>query len=240
MNDFNRVDAPFVVFEGIDGSGKDLLCHSVVEDFSKSDLGSRGLGPFWKTEEPYLEDITGKKLREALSSKDFDKDLILDLFLQNRFVHTHAILQKLKKNITVFSVRYDLSTYAYQSISESISEKSIEDFFDQLYKRHCYPSLNCQSSSDKAKSLVPTVTIFCDVKVDVAMKRLEKRREDSKKKLEYFEEVEKLKLISENYQKASDYLKKKDDRSIIKIDANENQDVVFEKTKNALKELKIF
>ena len=236
MNNSNRVDVPFVVFEGIDGSGKDLLCHSVVEDFSKGGLGASSLRSFWKTEEPYLEDVTGKKLREALSSKDFDKDLILDLFLQNRFVHTRAILQKLKKNIAVFSVRYDLSTYAYQSISE----KSIEDFFDQLYKRHSYQSLNYQSSNDKAKSLVPTVTIFCDVKVDVAMKRLEKRREDSKKKLEYFEEVEKLKLISENYQKAFDYLKKKDGRSIIKIDANENQDVVFEKTKNALKELKIF
>ena len=47
MNDFNRVDAPFIVFEGIDGSGKDLLCHSVVEDFSKGGFGSRGFWASW-------------------------------------------------------------------------------------------------------------------------------------------------------------------------------------------------
>lgn len=236
MNDAKRIKVPFIVFEGIDGSGKDYLCNRLVEDFAKNDLGS-----FWKTEEPYLEHITGKQLRQALSSKDFDQNSILDLFLQNRFAHTLVILEKLKKNIAVFSVRYDLSTYAYQGIFQ----KSLGAFFEQVYQRHCYQMAgnNFESDdflNDKAKSLIPTITVFCDVKVDVAIERLKKRMEKSKKGLEYFEEVKKLEVISKNYQKAFDYVEERDNRLIVKIDANEEQEVVFEKAKIALRKLEVF
>ena len=95
----------FIVFEGIDGSGKT----------TQSELLAEKLNAYW-TYEP-SDSSVGKFIRDILSGnvKVDDKTLAL-LFAADRVEHTKLIKQKLKDGDVVCD-RYLYSSIAYQSVA---------------------------------------------------------------------------------------------------------------------------
>ena len=95
----------FIVFEGIDGSGKT----------TQSKILAKKIDAFW-TYEPSDNNI-GKFIREILSGniKVDDKTLAL-LFAADRIEHTKLIKERLKEKDVVCD-RYLYSSIAYQSVA---------------------------------------------------------------------------------------------------------------------------
>ncbi|WP_423792924.1 dTMP kinase [Methanocaldococcus indicus] len=93
----------FIVFEGIDGSGKTTI----------SKMLANHLGYFW-TAEPTDGEI-GKFIREILTkNKNIDSKAITLLFTADRYEHQKIIKENIKKG--VICDRYFFSTLAYQSV----------------------------------------------------------------------------------------------------------------------------
>lgn len=101
--------ARFIVFEGIDGSGKStaakLLCEYLKE---------KGL-PVILTKEPSLESEAGRKIREILTGKiKASVEERQRLFSEDRAHHVETVIMPaLQDGKVVLSDRYFFSTFAY-------------------------------------------------------------------------------------------------------------------------------
>lgn len=98
----------FVVFEGIDGSGKSTVSRRVYEE-----LEMRGYDAIL-THEPFNEEI--KRLIEEIMEKGGDPFSVTLLFLVDRIEHSKRIKEWLDQGKIVVCDRYEDSTYAYQSV----------------------------------------------------------------------------------------------------------------------------
>lgn len=98
----------FVVFEGIDGSGKSTVSRRVYEE-----LKMRGYDAIL-TYEPFNEEI--KRLIEEILEKGGDPLSVTLLFLVDRIEHSKRIKEWLDQGKIVVCDRYEDSTYAYQSV----------------------------------------------------------------------------------------------------------------------------
>lgn len=108
----------FIVFEGIDGSGK-----STHARLLKDNLNARGI-EVYSTFEP-TDYETGKLLRRFLSGEvKADERTVAALFMADRMEHLlnadNGILQKIHSGITVICDRYFLSSVAYNCHDEGI------------------------------------------------------------------------------------------------------------------------
>ncbi|HBA96917.1 MAG TPA: dTMP kinase, partial [Lachnospiraceae bacterium] len=104
----------FIVFEGIDGSGK-----TTQIDLLKKHIEENGF-ICYKTKEP-TDGPVGSLLRQCLAgSVQTDEMTLAALFAADRLDHIlnnqNGLLKKLDEGISVISDRYILSTYAYQSV----------------------------------------------------------------------------------------------------------------------------
>ena len=228
----------FIALEGIDGSGKTQLGNWLSE--------KTGF-PICLTEEPYMDCPSGAQLRTALKEKDVDQQELLGYFLKNRRDHQRFIEEKLKKNLNVLSIRYDLSTYAYQSLNKQPSE--LNDFFQMIYDLHHYhqkdgdvlhssPMQTVQDKNDSdghmRNTRVPHLTIFVHVSAKEAMRRLDKMSDVEK---EYFEKENMLDKIANNYQRAISFLEEKDGRKIAIVDGNRPFEDVFSQLSKTMKDV---
>ena len=164
----------FIVFEGIDGTGKTTLSKKLVEF-----LLSKGIKAVW-TREPY-----SKPILEVLKGKELSPWAETHLFLADRDIHIGEFIKPyLEKGYTVVSDRYYLSTLAYQGFGRGLDL--------ELLKR-----LNEQIVGD----LKPNLTILLDINVDKAVERIEKNRKnrDRFEKVEFLKRVREgfLKLAKE-------------------------------------------
>ncbi len=113
----------FIVFEGIDGSGKSTQCH----------LGARVLSQLSKenhvfmTREPFNTPEIRKRLIRAKKAKDNPR-WYLNAFVDDRKTHSDVIKNVLKKGFHCVCDRYDFSTYFYQQ-SQGIT-------FDEIKRAH--------------------------------------------------------------------------------------------------------
>ena len=98
----------FIVFEGIDGSGKTTVHRALKERMKdKNDIVF--------SSEP-TDGEYGKKIREALKGGNVSDEELLFLFMQDRIEHVkNVVMPSLKEEKTVILDRYYLSTAAYQA-----------------------------------------------------------------------------------------------------------------------------
>jgi len=104
----------FIVFEGVDGSGKSSVCEYLKEKIDNLVL----------TREP--SDSEAGKLAQKAANKDHSPYLDLFLYLADRVEHTEQVKIWLSEDKNVLCDRYWGSTAAYQAAAEDIELSYIE------------------------------------------------------------------------------------------------------------------
>ncbi len=104
----------FIVFEGIDGSGKSSVGKYLAEEINHLIF----------TKEP--SDSEAGKLAQKAANKDHSPYLDLFLYLADRVEHTEQIKRWMSKGKDVLCDRYWGSTAAYQAAAEDIDLSYIE------------------------------------------------------------------------------------------------------------------
>jgi len=195
----------FIVFEWVDGSGKDTQLNKVFEYLWERNKNLQ----IWKTKEPTNYTESWKKILQKLKSGGFaSPEEAVKLYVQDRIEQTQ-IRKDILKHSTILSSRFDYSTYAYQWISWLS--------FEEIEKAHDY-----------SKIIIPDITFIFNVSKENIKKRLKKRWWEK----EFFENIDFLEKVNNAYLKVAEKLKNK--RTIFIIDANKNIDEVFMQIKNIL------
>ncbi|EKO16627.1 dTMP kinase [Leptospira kirschneri] len=163
----------FVVFEGIDGSGKSTLCRSLTEE-----LIELGIPSVTFTEPTNLE--TGKYLRKFLRGEiELKKEEQIEAFLNDREESLKQnILPALNSDKNVLLDRYMYSTAAYQSGDDLSPEMILKKNLNRNFK-------------------IPDLLFYLDLSPSIALERLNRRKEDK----ERFETLAQLEKIRSAYEK---------------------------------------
>lgn len=223
----------FIVFEGIDGSGKDTVINRVINEITNNPNSYLYIDKYVevvRTREPYLynkyglkiENLINKLKKDGVSLKDYKQEESrfkygVNLYAKNRDAHCKLIKKDLKKKRIVISSRYDLSLYAYWLRSNSTGYD-----LDYIYEKSKY----------NKKTLVPDITIFLDVEVENSIKRINARNRTK----DIFENRMLLLDVKNNYKRAIDYLQQKDKRLICTVDGNKSVDEVLKSLEKIFKE----
>lgn len=185
----------FIVFEGIDGSGK-----STQLDLLKSYLVSKGL-KVYVTTEPSSREI-GKLIRRILTKEiTVSEETLAALFVADRLDHIQneddGMLHYLDQGYCVLSDRYYWSSFAYHGLHMPIQQVvEMNDICHKLLK--------------------PDLTVYLDLSAEESMNRILMRNEQ----LEKFEKLEFLQKIRQNYFIAFEKYSK--DLAIKVVDANQS------------------
>ncbi len=187
----------FIVFEGIDGSGKTTQIKLLYNALTEKNI------PVHITKEP-TDDPMGKQLRKYLGGKEkTDLRAIAALFAADRLHHITAengILDNLAKGNVVLCDRYYLSSYAYQSVDCDL------DWIMALNR-------------EAANIARPDLHIFLDVPAEQSMNRVENRGET-----EIFEKLERQQQIRRNFFDLFEMLKDKE--NVLIVDGTREPEVI--------------
>ena len=163
----------FIVFEGIDGTGKSTVAKLLAEELSKKGIDCV------LTMEP-SESWIGDAVRKANSDGTDDLAEAL-LFMADRAEHTRQIESLLNEGKWVVCDRYYASTLAYQTATLG---SRVEDPMTWLW------------NINQRIIRVPDVTFYFVLQVEKALDRMSARNGRSK-----FEKLEFLHQVDENYRK---------------------------------------
>ncbi len=163
----------FIVFEGIDGSGKTTIARSIAEGLEKE--GKR----VYLTEEP-TKTWLGEAVRRGIEEEKNPYTQAL-LFFADRAEHVREIKRKLEEGYIVLSDRYVYSTYAYQGaqLYHIMEFEETMQWFKMIYE---------------PMRLDPDVVFYIDIWPEEGISRIYGR-----KKKEKFERVEFLNRVREIY-----------------------------------------
>lgn len=201
----------FIVFEGIDGSGKTTVINSVY-----SSLTEEGCC-IYLTREP-TDNHVGCLIKHFIKGKgdyEIDERVIAALFAADRLDHIlrpEGISEKLNAGVNVLCDRFWLSSCAYQT-----GAFPMEYILD----------LN-KGSMELVK---PDLTIYLSVGVSVALGRVESRGEER----EQYESRDRLEKISRNYEKAINLRKEAD--NIVVVDASRDESSILEEVLGLIKNI---
>lgn len=189
----------FIVFEGIDGSGKSTQARLLHEK-----LTINGVANFL-TAEPTNRPI-GKLIRDIFAHRLYGNDAtIAALFVADRLEHLtypeDGILHHLNKEVLVICDRYYLSSYAYQGIHVSLEWV-------------------IQANAMSVSMAKPDVHVFIDLPVEMALERLIQSRQH----IERYETLENLKKVRDQYFLVIDQLKSEE--QIVVLDGSQNQELL--------------
>lgn len=203
----------FIVFEGIDGSGKSTQLRLLSERLSASGVKCR------ETLEPTFGMI-GAPLHDILSGKtQADPRVTAAMFAADRLDHVLnpecGILRDIENGTCVLCDRYYFSSYAYQSVDVPTSWV-------------------IEANSLVASVLRPDCTIFIDVTPEVAMERINKNRSVT----EIYENLERLTAVRASYLAAFERMK--DTEKIEIFDGNTDMCGLADKIENFVKETMFF
>ncbi|MCG8634679.1 MAG: dTMP kinase [Desulfobacterales bacterium] len=197
-----RVPGKFLVFEGIDGSGKTTQVRKVYERLK--DQGRDAAATFEPTDGPI-----GSLIRQMLSGKmPTDQRTIASLFAADRTDHLvnpeTGIRSLVDEGKIIVCDRYYFSSYAYHA-----------QYIDMDWV--------IQANSLNADILRPDATLFIDVDPDICIERIRASRES----LEIYEKIDIMKQVRANYFKAFDRLKHQE--TVIVINGDDTPDRVAER-----------
>jgi dTMP kinase len=150
----------FIIFEGIEGTGKSYQINKLTINLKKYGLDTH------KTREPGGSK-TAEKIRNLIFSKDSNSfDKLTDYYLINAARNEHVkktlLLAKKQKKI-VISDRFTDSTYAYQVIANKIDNK-----------------INMMNQNYILKNLKPNLTIVLKSNFKTIYSRINKRSKNNK------------------------------------------------------------
>jgi dTMP kinase len=203
----------YIVFEGIDGSGKDTQLNKAFAWIGRVNKYAQ----IWKTREPGRQTAAGKEISVLLRGKGFrDGRHALDLYVADR-VQQAPLLREINRHSVILSSRNDLSSYAFQG-AQGLS-------FEEIHAAHDY---------GRSGIVIPDLTFFMDVPADKIEARFEKRGEAR----EFFEKVEFQKKAAAKYREA--VAKLSGERRIVTIDADRDPDIVFGDVVKTLEETVCF
>jgi len=199
----------FIVFEGIDGSGKSTQIERLGKKLKTNDID------VYQTFEP-SDGSVGTMIRKMLQGElEIDQRTIALLFAADRTDHIlnkkNGILNMVEKGQVVLCDRYYFSSYAYHS---------------QYLDMDWVIAIN----SINADLLKPDLHIFIDVDPERCFQRLKARR----KTLELYEKIEVLNKVRQLYFTIFDKLA--ENEHIVIIDGNGDEDMVEE---NIFKEISL-
>lgn len=180
----------FIVFEGIDGSGKTTLSKMLAEDIIKE-----GKYVEWTCEPTH--NVIGKIIRSVLTHQlEMNEQSIAALYLADRMDHIqnheYGMLGQLESGLHVISDRYYLSSYAY-------------------HVPHVSLDWVMEANSLAANILRPDVIFYIDIDVATSMDRISKFRTQQ----DLFENEERITLVHNNYHNALEKIKDKENIVII-------------------------
>lgn len=167
----------FIVFEGIDGSGKTSLSDKLEKYCHDNGI------PAVKIQEP-TEGIWGKKIRKLLKSEGADPKELLHLFIKDREDDVREnILPSLKEGKLIILDRYYFSNAAYQGAMGISSHYIIEE-------------------NKKRKFPEPDRIFLVDIDPDLALRRVNQRNNNDQ--VEIFEKADFLKKVNGIYHQIKD------------------------------------
>ena len=192
----------FIVFEGIDGSGKGTQIALLLEKLKKQHI------PTHSTFEP-TDGPIGSLIRNILRKRvTADEQSIAALFLADRLDHIHnevnGMLKLLEAGRWIICDRYYFSTYAYHSTHVDM---------DWLIEANAL-------AADKMR---PDLVLYIDLSPEEALDRISKGRTN----FDLFENKERLELVSDNYNEA--FQKLADKETIVKIKGNDSPEHIHNK-----------
>lgn len=167
----------FIVLEGIDGSGKGTQSRLLNRW-----IRSRGFDTFL-TMEPTTGKI-GRILREGLKTGEFNSRTEALLFSADRMEHIIEIMKKLEEGKVVVCDRYMYSSIAYQGAS-GVDREWLKEI-----NRHAPHS---------------DLVLYLDLRAEIGLQRINSKNSlrSSVRDKEYFEKLEFLEKVREEYQTLS-------------------------------------
>ncbi len=206
----NKINGKFIVFEGIDGSGKSTQIKQISRRLKIS--GYTVYSTFEPTDGPI-----GSLIRQMLSGKlATDQRTIASLFAADRTDHLvnmeNGIRHKVDQGAVVLCDRYYFSSYAYHA-----------QYMDMEWVIH--------ANSLNADILRPDVTIFIDVDPKICFERIK----NSRSSFEMYEKIDIMKKVRTNYFKAFDALKGLE--TVAVIDGNSTMEAVENTILNEVKKV---
>lgn len=202
----------FIVFEGIDGSGKSTQIKRISKRLEASDY--KAYSTFEPTDGPI-----GSLIRQMLSGKvATDQRTIASLFAADRTDHLvnkeNGIRHKVDQGEIVLCDRYYFSSYAYHA-----------QYMDMEWVIH--------ANSLNVEILRPDLTLFIDVDPDICFERIK----NSRVNFEMYEKKDIMKKVRANYFKAFDALKDLEKIAIVNGDGTEKmvEDAIWNEVKKVFK-----
>lgn len=171
----------FIVFEGIDGSGKETQMFELARHIRDKNKYQDVI----ITHEPWKSKEIKRKLKEDRDAYS-DALKMAQLYVEDRANHSAEIESRLNDGYFIICDRYKMSTCAYQWTQG--------EELENLFALH-----------DKFKIISPDLTFFIDVAADTAHQRRSIRNAEKEK----FEELKFQRNLVYNYRKlvTSDYNK---------------------------------
>jgi dTMP kinase len=190
----------FIVFEGLDGSGKTTQLQALFKYISK-DTGIK-----CKEEREPSDGLLGAIARSAIKKKmRFEPQTMALLFAADRYEHIiNDIKPHIESGVHVLCDRYVLSNFAYQGLALS---------FDEIY----------EYNKAAMNLLMPDLTIFIDALPEVTAERIGKSRISN----ELFDDFGTA--VRQSFQKATDFLTEKgfiNKSNLLIISGNQPQEAI--------------
>lgn len=200
----------FFAFEGIDGAGKSTQIHYLLQKLRAEGYRCH------ETREP-TDGPIGSVVHQMMTGRmTADARVISSLFAADRLDHltnsVNGLCKAIEDGVTVVTDRYYFSSYAYNGVD-----------MDMDWVMEC--------NRLSAEVLRPTLNIFLDIPVEVALERISKNRIHR----ELYEKEERLRAVRENYFRA--FEKTKDSERVAVIDANASAEVVAQRVWEAVQKV---
>lgn len=206
-----RTEKNFVVFEGIDASGKGSQIELLKQYVEEQGIAENYLFTFEHTR----QGAWSEQIEKIISGKDPmpEPEKFQLLYILDRKDHlANVILPALKKGKVVFCDRYILSTLVYGSYEGSVHWKTLLHYHKDILGDDF---------------ILPQKTLLYDVDGDVALGRIKRNRTSTT----YFETRDRLTKIRDTYLGIAKHME-----GINVVDGKGSVEEVFEKTRAALAE----